>query len=271
MRDTTLQKNIVKKSIPIVYEDETICIVNKPYGIPVQGGAKISVCLIDILNRQLGAEMLPVHRLDKETAGLLVTAKSAAAARSCRALFDSQAVEKDYIALCFGNVHGPGGCIATGKRAPYGGGLQVTEGLRGKAGTAGRADTAADIGIKGVIDTPVMENGVLKPASSEYRLLAGTEGYGLFTVRLHTGRTHQIRIHLAGIGYPVIGDDKHGDFALNKRLWKTERIKKLQLCSYRLRFPIGGKSRLFTVPLPEHMQEAIGILIPTFTFCNRRP
>ena len=232
------QQNIVKKSIPIVYEDEAICIVNKPFGIPVQGGSHIAVCLTEILSKQLRTEIFPVHRLDKETSGLLVTAKSAAAARSCRALFESQAVEKEYLALCFGNFE-----HSVNKK------------------------TLKSSPKEGIIDMPIMENGTLKHASSAYKLLAGTDAYSLFSVRLHTGRMHQIRIHLAGIGCPIIGDDKHGNFALNKKLWKTARIKKLQLCAYRLRFPIGGMPRLFTIPIPEHIQAAIDMLIPE-TICS---
>ena len=232
------QQNIVKKSIPIVYEDEAICIVNKPFGISVQGGSHIAVCLTEILSKQLRTEIFPVHRLDKETSGLLVTAKSAAAARSCRALFESQAVEKEYLALCFGNFE-----HSVNKK------------------------TLKSSPKEGIIDTPIMENGTLKPASSAYKLLAGTDAYSLFSVRLHTGRMHQIRIHLAGIGCPIIGDDKHGNFALNKKLWKTARIKKLQLCAYRLRFPIGGMPHLFTIPIPEHIQAAIDMLIPE-TICS---
>ena len=212
--------------------------MNKPFGIPVQGGSHIAVCLTEILSKQLRTEIFPVHRLDKETSGLLVTAKSAAAARSCRALFESQAVEKEYLALCFGNFE-----HSVNKK------------------------TLKSSPKEGIIDMPIMENGTLKPASSAYKLLAGTDAYSLFSVRLHTGRMHQIRIHLAGIGCPIIGDDKHGNFALNKKLWKTARIKKLQLCAYRLRFPIGGMPRLFTIPIPEHIQAAIDMLIPE-TICS---
>ena len=231
MHQSASQSSIVKKIIPIVYEDDNICIVNKPFGIPVQGGAHISVCLTDILQRQCGTQIYPVHRLDKETSGLLVTAKTAAAARQCRSLFDSQSVEKKYTALCFGCFG-----FSSKKRSR-----------------------------EGIIDIPVKENGVLKPALSAYTFLDGTEDFSLFSVRLHSGRMHQIRIHLAGIGYPIIGDDKHGDFRLNKHVWKTARIKKLQLCADTLRFPIAGKPRLFTVPLPDHIQTAIDRLIGMHT------
>ena len=231
MHQSASQTTILKKIIPIVYEDDNICIVNKPYGMPVQGGAHISVCLTDILQQQCGTEIYPVHRLDKETSGLLVTAKTAAAARLCRSLFDSHAVEKKYTALCFGGFN-----------------------LSGKKRSR-----------EGMIDTPVKENGVMKAALSAYTLLESTQEYSLFSIRLESGRMHQIRIHLAGIGHPIIGDDKHGDFQLNKLLWKTARIKKLQLCADTLRFPIAGKPRLFTVPLPDHIQTAIDRLIGTHT------
>lgn len=238
MYSKSFQHSIVKKTVPIVYEDESLCIINKPCGIPVQGGANISVSLIDIVSRQLGVEIFPVHRLDKETAGLLVTAKTAEAAHSCRLLFDSRKVEKEYIAFCFGGCsHG-----ITAADSPYKSGQNRTE---------------------YTIDTPIMENGKSKPAVSSYRIIGGSDEYGLFCVRLHTGRMHQIRIHLAGIGHPIIGDDRHGDFKRNKELWKNARIKKLQLCAYRLRLPIKGKNRLFTTALPDHITGAIETLCPT--------
>ena len=228
MHKTASQCNILKKTIPIVYEDKTICIVNKPYGLPIQGGAQISVCLIDILSKQLGLEIFPVHRLDKETAGLLVTAKNVSAARLCRSLFDSQAVKKEYIAFCFG----------------------------GHKASIQKQHINEDI-----IDMPIMEHGIAKQALSSYRLLTYSENYSLFSIRPHTGRMHQLRIHLAGIGHPIIGDDKHGNFALNKQLWKIAHVKKLQLCAYRLRFPINGSECLFTVPIPDHMRIAIETLL----------
>lgn len=255
MHHTASQHSIVKKSIPIVYEDKTLCIVNKPYGIPVQGGANIAVCLIDLLSAQLGIKIYPVHRLDKETSGLLITAKTPEAAGTCRALFESNAVEKEYTALCFG------GFKRTADAA-----LHTAE----EAATAHTTPRAIptvkhELPAAGTINIPIIENGRAKPALSTYRLLTGTEAYSLFSVRIHSGRMHQIRIHLAGIGYPIIGDDKHGNFALNKQLWKTQRIKKLQLCATSLSLPIEGKKRLFTVPLPEHIQTAVDVLIPQNT------
>lgn len=222
MQVTSLHSSIVKKTIPIVYEDEAICIVNKPYGLSVQGGARVRISLIDMLEAQLACALFPVHRLDKETAGLLITAKTSRAAQDCRRLFDSQRIEKEYAALCFGEC----------RQA-----------------------------LSGSIDTPIRENGILKPALSTYRVIEKANGCTLFSVKLHTGRMHQIRIHLAHMGYPIIGDDKHGDFALNKGLWKAERIKKLQLCACRLSMPIDHQIQTFAIEYPRHMQEALSKLI----------
>lgn len=233
MHSKSFQDDIVKKTVPIVYQDESLCIVNKPCGIPVQGGAAISVSLIDILNRQLGMEIFPVHRLDKETAGLLVTAKTAEAAHACRQLFESRKVEKEYIAFCFGGFN-----------------------------STAEAENARRQQPEYSINTPIMEKGVAKSALTSYRLIGGSKEYSLFSVRLHTGRMHQIRIHLAGIGHPIIGDDRHGDFKRNKELWKTARIKKLQLCAYRLCFPINGERRLFKIELPSHIDAALAGLCP---------
>lgn len=234
MHSKSFQDDIVKKTVPIVYQDESLCIVNKPFGIPVQGGAEISVSLIEILSRQLGTQIFPVHRLDKETAGLLVTAKTAEAAHICRQLFESRRIEKEYLAFCFGGFSN-----------------------KAEAGhTAGRHHPEYNI------NTPIIEKGIAKPALTSYRLIGGSEKYSLFSVRIQTGRMHQIRIHLAGSGYPIIGDDRHGDFKRNKELWKTARIKKLQLCAYRLCFPIKGKKQLFEIELPSHIHAAIGSLCP---------
>ncbi len=222
MSKTAQHNFVLKKSIPIIYEDESLCIVNKPSGIAVQGGAGVSVSLIDVLEKQLKTAIFPVHRLDKQTAGLLIIAKNTAAARNCRQLFDKHQVEKHYTALCFGE------CTKTTEQT---------------------------------IKTPIREHGTEKKALTNYRLITGTNEYSLFSVKLDTGRMHQIRIHLAGIDYPIIGDDKYGNFAQNKSVWKNHRIKKLQLCANKLILPVNGKKRTFSIELPEHMIIAVEKLI----------
>ena len=210
--------NSLRKTIPILYEDDAICVVNKPYGVAVQGGAGVRLPLTDILALQLNTAVYPVHRLDKETSGLLIIAKNAEAAAQCHQLFASNKVEKNYVAVCFGS-------------------------------SPAKKD--------GVITAPIREKGIKKDAVTQYRVLCGNGDVTVFHIRLHTGRMHQIRIHLAEIGNPIIGDDKYGNFALNKHLWKQQRIRKLQLCAYRLAFPLRGVLRRFTIAIPDHIESCL--------------
>ena len=74
---------------------------------------------------------------------------------------------------------------------------------------------------------------------------------------LKTGRMHQLRIHLASLGHPIIGDDKHGNFALNKRLKKSAGVKRLFLVSNKLSLPLNGKTAVFQIPLPDYMEDFV--------------
>lgn len=205
------------KDIPIVYENQDMVIVDKPCGIPVQGGAGISVCLLDILERQFASKMFPVHRLDRDTAGLLVVARNSASAARYARLFASDELEKVYYALCFG-VPNP-----------------VTGTIRSRAGKAGSE----------------------KPADTAYSVVASASEASLLRLILGTGRMHQIRIHVASIGCPVIADDKYGDFKKNREVRSLRGIRKLQLAACSLSLPVEGKRRVFTTGLPAHMAEAL--------------
>ena len=94
------------KEIPIIYENNEILIVNKRAGLAVQGGEGVKNPLDSLLSEQLGAKVYPVHRLDKETSGLLVVAKTSAAAHLWTGIIASGQVKKEYQALCFGLVQG---------------------------------------------------------------------------------------------------------------------------------------------------------------------
>lgn len=201
------------KDIPIIYEDEGILIVNKPCGIPVQGGEGITVTLLDILARQCGQPVYPVHRLDKDTAGLLVIAKNSKFASEYTRLFADGALRKTYQAVCFNQPPNNSGVIV------------------------------ASVGKKGSE----------KPSETRYRLLGSANGASLLELELGTGRMHQIRVHLASIGTPVIADDKYGDFTKNKAVYKEKRIKKLQLAAIHLEIPVAGMRTSFDISLPEHM------------------
>ncbi|CEM61602.1 RluA family pseudouridine synthase [Treponema phagedenis] len=206
-----------KKEIPVLFENDSLFIINKPAGISVQGGAGISNCIIDILERQCAAKLFPVHRLDKETSGVLLIAKTSQAAAEYSKILQAKTIVKEYRAVCF---------YAPPKQ-------------------------------RGSIRTPLRENGTEKTAVTDYRVLKKTENHSYLSLALHTGRKHQIRIHLASLGCPIILDDKYGDFKQNKALQKAFGIKKMQLSAYSLTLPLDGKSRQIIAPLPAHMTEAL--------------
>lgn len=213
--------------IPIIYEDSEIIIINKRAGLAVQGGKNITHSVDTLLRQQLKKDIYLVHRLDQETSGLLVTAKTPQAARKWTTLIREKSVVKEYSALVIGKM----------------------EIWRGK------------------ITDPLKEKGVEKPAVTFYETvekkvfvpenISGEEEpeeitLSLLKLRLGTGRTHQIRLHLAGRGCPVCGDDLHGNFKMNKLLKKQLGIRNLLLCAYRLTLPLSGGEKVFEIPLPDY-------------------
>lgn len=202
--------------VPVLYENDEIYIINKPAGVPVQGGAGISHSLDEEFAKQVGQKVHLVHRLDKDTAGLMIVAKTPQAASKWIKLISSKQVQKTYTAYCFG--------------------------------TLARK--------KGVINDTVIQHGEQKSAVTNYRILEETEVHceeemlhvSKIQLELQTGRMHQIRIHLSKNNCPIIGDDTHGNFKLNKLLKKLYKVKSLQLYSTRLAVPIDGRNKVFEVP-----------------------
>ena len=204
-----------KPIIPIIYQDSEIFIINKKAGMPVQGGEKIAHPLDEELAKQTGQKVYLVHRLDKDTSGLMIVAKTPAAASKWTRLIGSKEVEKEYIAICIGT-------------------------LAQKQGT---------------INEDLIQHGQTKKAVTHYKVLEENEieweGQKIILSKvsliLQTGRMHQIRIHLAKNGCPIAGDDQHGNFKLNKILRKAAGIKHLQLFSVRLTVPINGEKKQFVI------------------------
>lgn len=208
------------KDIPVLFNDTDILIINKPFGLAVQGGEGVTVTVIDIFERQTGSKIYPIHRLDKDTAGILVLARSASAASTYSKYITEGAFEKEYRAVCFGEPQ---------KKS-------------------------------GIIEIPAGRSGNEKPARSSWVLASKGNGYSYVSVGLETGRMHQIRIHLASIGCPIIADDKYGDFRLNRQIRSEFGVRKLQLCAYSLTLPVNGKSMRFSIALPGHMTECLEVL-----------
>jgi 23S rRNA pseudouridine955/2504/2580 synthase len=159
-----------------------------------------------------------VHRLDKDTSGLIVVAKNREAAARFSALFapgkPNRGIVKLYFALCAGQPNPPAGVIR--------------EDLMGKRG--------------------------IQKAETSYRLRENRDRFALLELELGTGRTHQIRRHLSRLGNPILGDDKYGNFALNKELRKTRGLKRLLLHSGRLFIPASllGYPLDVSAPLPDY-------------------
>jgi 23S rRNA pseudouridine955/2504/2580 synthase len=205
------------KRIEILFENDECVVLNKPAGLPVQGGAGVTRSLDSLLQDPENClepavhlngkdRLLLVHRLDRDTSGVLLAAKGREAAAKFSALFASGRESargiagKRYLAVC-------AGCPL-----PESGVITVNLDIRGKVKTAETGYTR-------------LSGGDLPREGVEFSLLELEPG---------TGRMHQIRRHLRQIGCPVLGDDKYGDFALNKALRKQGVVKRLLLHASRL-------------------------------------
>jgi 23S rRNA pseudouridine955/2504/2580 synthase len=206
--------------IAALYEDEEILVLDKPAGLPSQPGEGVRTSVVEAVERDFGFRPFLVHRLDKETAGCLLVARTAPAAARWSRLIESRELRKTYRACVSGRPDGPGGSFE--------------EPVAGRKGE--------------------------RPASTAWRLLfsfgrpepAAQAAYSFLELELGTGRTHQIRIHLAAHGLPILGDDRHGDFALNKRLRRDCGLRRLLLLAWSLELP-GG--RRVSAPLPGHFSD----------------
>jgi 23S rRNA pseudouridine955/2504/2580 synthase len=196
------------KEIPVLYDNPFCMVLNKPAGLPVQGGEGIRFSLDSILSEKIKPRPLLVHRLDKDTSGVIIVAKTKEAAGSFSALLaNSRTITKLYLGICFGAIEPPQGAI------------KLSLDVRGKG-----------------------RNRINKESETNYKLLSsgnlGETPSALLELKLGTGRMHQIRRHLALIGHPLLGDDKYGDFALNKKLKAQFGLKGLCLHASRLVIPV---------------------------------
>ena len=220
----------------ILYENDEILLINKPNGVSVQGGKGISHPLDTELSAQLGYKIHLVHRLDKDTSGILVVAKNSRAAAKWTNLIAQKEVKKEYIAITIGKP------LVDGKPSEKGR-------IRGTVEAHGRTQEA-------YLDFTVEKSGVI---AAESQTDESQIALSLVHIVLGTGRMHQIRIQLAKNGAPIAADDQHGDFKKNKLLRRVG-IKKLCLAAFRLTIPVDGKEKTFEIPLPEHMQKASSLI-----------
>ncbi len=217
----------------IVYEDRHLLALNKPAGIAVHAGSGVDFGVIEVLRAaRPEAPMLElVHRLDRETSGCLLVARERAALTALHELLRAHdGIDKRYLALVDGQWSG--------------GARRITNTLQ-RLGPQGqvRRSASADAG---------------KHADSEFVPLRRFADATLMEVRIHTGRTHQIRVHAAECGHPILGDDKYGDFAANRK-WRKLALKRMFLHAARMRFrwPWGGDPIEINAPLPAELARVI--------------
>ncbi|MDJ0759716.1 MAG: RluA family pseudouridine synthase [Woeseiaceae bacterium] len=212
----------------ILFEDKRLLVIDKPTGMAVHGGSGVSHGVIELLRhaRPELKDLSLVHRLDRETSGVLVLAKRRSALRELHALFREGRVEKHYLALCVGDWQLGDFTVD----AP----LLVTHRKNGE-----RHVVVDDSG---------------KPASTRFRLSRTFGSYSLLTCSPLTGRTHQIRVHALHAGHPLAGDERYGDEAANREA-KRLGLKRLFLHAQSIAFPDEhGNDRHFTAPLAEDLE-----------------
>jgi len=222
------------QEFPVVHEDAAILVVDKPSGVAVHGGSGVSFGVIESLRAERPqAKLLELaHRLDRDTSGLLIVAKKRSALVELHRMLREGEVEKIYVALA--------------KGVPARREFEIRESLHKYVTSQGERRVA------------VREDG--KSAATRVKVLKAGESFCLLELRLLTGRTHQIRVHLAHAGHPVLGDDKYGDFPLNRQL----KVKRLMLHAASLSFkhPLTGAALAFKATIPPEMKSVIQDKLP---------
>ena len=214
--------------LPIIYEDDALLVIDKPEGIAVHGGSGVSFGVIEALRRQrpLAKFLELAHRLDRETSGVLLVGKKRSALTALHDMFREHGAgaDKRYLVLVKGRW------INTTQHVKLPLYKYLTE--------------------SGERRVSVNQEG--KASHTIFRLLARWPEMSLLEAQLKTGRTHQIRVHLAHLGFPILGDEKYGDFALNKNLPRGG-LKRMALHAWRMAFahPLTAESLECIAPLPD--------------------
>ncbi len=215
----------------LIYADEDVAAVDKPAGVPAQPTLTTDLgTLPDLVGALLGAPVMLVHRLDRETSGVTVLARTKAAAAALAAAFRDGTPEKTYLALTARPPAPPDGRVD----APLGKD-PARAGLR-------RVDARGDA------------------AATSYRTLRAAPGGALVEARPETGRTHQIRVHLAHLGAPLLGDARYG----GPRRVGEVAIPRVMLHARRLvvRHPVTGAALVLEAPVPEDFLAVERLLVP---------
>ncbi len=230
------------REFPVLFEDEHLLAIAKPAGVAVHGGSGVSSGVIEQLRSARPATRFLelVHRLDKETSGVLLLAKKRSALTALQDQFRSRDTGKVYAALVFGAWPDKLKVIDLALHK----GLDAQGERHVRVVAADHADGRRSITLVKVAQ----------------RLQADDGATTLLDVTLKTGRTHQIRVHLASHGHPIVGDPKYGDFARNKVFARAHRFDRMFLHARQLAFdhPATGERITLAAPLPPECRAVLG-------------
>lgn len=223
--------------LPILYEDEVLLALNKPAGLAVHGGSGVSSGVIEQLRRQRPqARFLElVHRLDRETSGILLVAKKRSALTALHAALREGGMDKHYQVLIRGRFRNRRQTVK----------LALEKFLTSEGERRVRVDRAGQESV------------------TVFTRLARWADFSLLDAELRTGRTHQIRVHLAHLKHPIAGDDKYGDFAWNREIAR-QGLKRMFLHAARLSLihPASGLPLKLEAPLPPELARFLAALGP---------
>ncbi|MDP2934624.1 MAG: RluA family pseudouridine synthase [bacterium] len=217
-------------NIPIIYEDNDVIVIDKPAGLLAHPVTDEKNTLIDLIKEKCPTAQL-VHRLDKDTSGLMVIAKNEKTYEWLKSQFLNRQIHKKYLALVIGNFKDKKGII--------------TKSIS-KSRKRGGSQTISPIGK-------------MREAITRYEVLKEYKDHTLLEVSPETGRTHQIRIHLASIGHPLAGDEKYKF----KRQAKIDGLNRQFLHASYLQFKMSnGNIKEFQSELPEELNKTLRSLCP---------
>jgi 23S rRNA pseudouridine955/2504/2580 synthase len=208
----------------ILYQDEGLLVIDKPAGLAVHGGSGISLGGIEQLRLEFPQlKFLELaHRLDRDTSGVLLLAKKRSMLLALHALMRDGGMDKRYLTMVTGAWRNQRQSVK----------LSLTKYLTAEGERRVSVDDAG------------------QASHTVFHLIEKLNQFSLLEAELKTGRTHQIRVHLAHLGFPIAGDEKYGDFALNKTLAK-QGLKRMFLHAHRIAFPhpISGRNVEIVAPL----------------------
>ena len=256
--------HVPAKAFPVLFEDEQFMAINKPAGVAVHGGSGVSFGVIEQLRMaypQLHYLEL-VHRLDRETSGILLIAKKRSALKNLQDQFRERETGKTYLALALGQW-------PTNKRVldkslhKY---LLPNGERRVKVVAKDDPDAMPSLTLVKVCPTPAPA----APPSAAVSAATAGRGFSLLEVTIKTGRTHQIRVHLASEGMPIAGDDKYGDFDCNKVLARADQpvlLKRMFLHAWKFqcKHPLTGKRMALQADLPVELDQFLAYAVPGAT------